>query len=180
MCCPSSSCLRTHVHPMPATYAMCHEGESIHAKELPLPAGDGGTRSGCAGWRWSGARSWRTERPGCGRVCALAAGMGDRNAALQAAILEAEARISDVLRQKRGGQAKRGAARPVPGASPHVLVPEMRCIGPAPYFWFCSQNHLQTCTACARATAVHMRQQPPTYVWMTKVCWHCGFTRKFL
>ncbi len=43
-------------------------------------------------------------------VGGIAHGMGDRAAALQAAILEAEARISDVLRQKREGQAKRGAA----------------------------------------------------------------------
>ncbi len=42
-------------------------------------------------------------------IGSAAAGMADRDAALQGAILEAEARISEVLRQKREGQARRGA-----------------------------------------------------------------------
>ncbi len=42
-------------------------------------------------------------------VSGALAGMQDRGAALSAAILDAEARITSVLRQKRDGQSNRGA-----------------------------------------------------------------------
>ena len=45
-------------------------------------------------------------------VSGALAGMQDRSAALSAAILDAEAHISSVLRQKRDGQSNRGAPAP--------------------------------------------------------------------
>lgn len=54
-------------------------------------------------------------------VSGALAGMQDRGAALSAAILDAEARITSVLRQKRDGQSNRGAhilsAVPAPSLS---------------------------------------------------------------
>jgi hypothetical protein len=55
-------------------------------------------------------------------VSGALAGMQDRGAALSAAILDAEARITSVLRQKRDGQSNRGAhilsAVPAPKSQP--------------------------------------------------------------